>query len=442
MAAGTTKGIARFIAVLLLVYTVKQLIIAFVSPPFTGHDEVEHFAGIRILAKQHRMPTLWADTLPPDLYAYRAFTIEWHDRDRSPLYTAVHPPLYYGLMAPIYRAAARRTPEEIQYVLRCASIPFGIVTVAIALLITRALFPGDAFLAVTVPTVVAFQPQVSYEAAMVNNDALATAAYSVLLYALVIAVRDGPTGRRAAGLGALAGVALLAKGTAIVSLLLIPAALWSFARPGRPPWADLRRFARHVAIAFALVLIVAGPWWWFMTQTYGDPMGFAGMAATQPDLTRGDATFLQLLFSGRFLVDRWNETWGEFGWRLIHISAALVSLLAVVCAVCMAGVWTAAVRPQRVDAETTWRIHALTLLALACVLAYLGVVQFGVRFVLTQARYFFPVVDAAALLAMLGLRTWIPGAWRAPAQAIVVFAAVAVNVMIYTAYVVPYWYFR
>ena len=68
--------------------------------------------------------------------------------------------------------------------------------------------------------------------------------------------------------------------------------------------------------------------------------------------------------------------------------------------------------------------------------------QFGVRFVLTQARYFFPMIDAAALLLMVGLRAWIPMRWRGAGQTVVVFLAIAVNVAIYTSYVVPYWYFR
>jgi hypothetical protein len=95
-----------------------------------------------------------------------------------------------------------------------------------------------------------------------------------------------------------------------------------------------------------------------------------------------------------------------------------------------------------VGAEVRWRLQALALLAAACLLGYLSTVQFGVRFVLTQARYFFPMIDAAALLLMLGLRAWIPVAWRSMAQAVIVFIAIAVNVTIYTSYVVPYWYFR
>ena len=49
------RGLRRFIVVLLAVFVAKQLVIAFVSPPFTGHDEVAHFQGIRIVATEQRV---------------------------------------------------------------------------------------------------------------------------------------------------------------------------------------------------------------------------------------------------------------------------------------------------------------------------------------------------------------------------------------------------
>jgi len=436
MAERSPRGLRRYLIALLIVYVAKQLVVAFVSPPFTGHDEVAHFAGIRIVATQARMPTLWSDTLPPDLYRYRAYTIEWRGVNDSPLYTAIHPPLYYVLMAPLYRAAARYTPETIQYVLRCASIPFGVAVVLLAAALTRTLFPGDAFLGVTVPTVVAFQPQVSYEAAMVNNDALATAMYSAALYGIVLMIRDGPTTRRAAALGLLAGVSLLAKATTVNLLVLIVLAVW-LARRGT--WSTA---LRQTAVACGVAAAVIGPWWWFMARTYGDPMAFSAIAATQADLTRSDETFLHLLFSGRFLVDRWVETWGEFGWRLIHVSPALLVALGVAAAACVGGLVSIVTVERPRDPQKAWRRQALAIVAAACVLSYLATVQFGVHFVLSQARYFFPVIDAAALLMMLGLRAWVPAASRAIVQTAVLFVAIAVNITIYTAYVVPYWYFR
>ena len=312
------------------------------------------------------------------------------------------------------------------------------ITVLFAWMLTSILFPRDAFLGVAVPTVIAFQPQISYEAAMINNDALATAMYSAILYVLVLTVRDGATMRRAVLLGVLAGATLLAKGTTVMSLLLIPVAL-VMARRGRPWSMPLKQSAVAVGLALAII----GPWWWFMIHTYGDPMAFAAIAATQPDLTRHDVTFFQLLFSGRFVLDRWVETFGEFGWRLIHIGSGLSAGLAVAATMCAIGLGAVvAGRPVAAPRPERWRMVALALLLAACALSYLATVQFGVRFVLTQARYFFPMIDAAALLLMVGLRAWIPMRWRGVGQTVIVFLAIAVNVAIYTSYVVPYWYFR
>ena len=272
---------------------------------------------------------------------------------------------------------------------------------------------------------------------MVNNDVLAIAVYSGILLALVLAVRDGSSVRRAAVLGLLAGIGLVTKSSTVMSLGLIPLALW-LGRGGRP-W---RAVAGHLAVAYAFALVLVAPWWWFMIRMYGDPAALSALAATQPDLTRQDVTFLQLLFSGRFLVDRWVESWGEFGWRLIHISPALVAGLLLAAAVAAGGLLLRLAAPAQDATAPAWRFRAVALVAVACALSYLGAVNFGVRFSLTQARYFFPVVNGAALLAMLGLRTLIPAGWRSATQAAIVAAAVAVNITIYTANVVPYWYFR
>ncbi len=72
-------------------------------------------------------------------------------------------------------------------------------------------------------------------------------------------------------------------------------------------------------------------------------------------------------------------------------------------------------------------------------MAYLAVLQFGTRFALTQARYYFPAINAAALLLMLGLRTLIPRSYHAIGQGVVFAAMVLLNVLIFTQYVVPHY---
>ena len=61
-------------------------------------------------------------------------------------------------------------------------------------------------------------------------------------------------------------------------------------------------------------------------------------------------------------------------------------------------------------------------------------------FSLTQARYFFPAINAFAFLLMLGLRAVLPVGARRYGQAVVVAALVVLTIIIYTQYVIPYWY--
>ena len=84
----------KYIAVLLILFFAKQVFNVLVFPPFTGHDEVAHFAYIRTVADEHRIPVIpdlaewraaWAankttypgDYMPLDLYKYQRYVLDW-----------------------------------------------------------------------------------------------------------------------------------------------------------------------------------------------------------------------------------------------------------------------------------------------------------------------------------------------------------------------------
>jgi peptidoglycan/LPS O-acetylase OafA/YrhL len=87
-----------------------------------------------------------------------------------------------------------------------------------------------------------------------------------------------------------------------------------------------------------------------------------------------------------------------------------------------------------------WQVSAIGVIVLAALISYGAMLQFGTQFALTQARYFFPAINAFAILLLVGLRTLLPTAWLRGAQATVVAALILLNVLIYTQYVIPYWY--
>ena len=84
----------------------------------------------------------------------------------------------------------------------------------------------------------------------------------------------------------------------------------------------------------------------------------------------------------------------------------------------------------------------LACLFVSVVTAFLAVIQFGTQFSLTQARYFFPVVNAFAILVLLGLRTLIPRPMRPIGSGLIVFGLAFMNLVLYTRYVIPYWHIQ
>ena len=113
-------------------------------------------------------------------------------------------------------------------------------------------------------------------------------------------------------------------------------------------------------------------------------------------------SFVELLFDPEFVLARFRETWGEFGWRLIHLSTPLLWAIAIPTLAGLIGLAAFVVGSWRgvsfwgaaVERLAGWQWRALGLLTLACLLAYLAIIQFGTSFALSQARYYFPVANA------------------------------------------------
>ena len=468
-----------FIVLLLAVFSCKQLFSVAAFYPFSGHDELAHYSYIRTLATEGRLPQLpdlqeWrsqlrggqpppTDQIPDELYPYCRFVLDWYCepenlrwRENPPRivtvpgygyfpsgyqYVANHPPLYYFLMAPIYLLSQGASIEVQQYLLRLAAIPFGLITVYAAFRATRLLFPSDWFMVITVPAFVAFQPQISYEAAMVNNDIVAIAIFSLLLWGIVAGMKRQFPSRVCLLLGVTLGAGLLVKSTtASIAPVIALAMLWSL---GIRDWRRL--IARGLLVGVPAALMAA-PWYLYLYRTYGDLSGLKRVQELQY-WNAPMGTFWELLTDRDFVIGRFRESWGEYGWRIINFRDGLLWAIAVpMIAGCVGLVIYALARwrgtqlwsTRPTDETDQWQGRALWILALACAVSYLAVIQFGTEFALAQARYFFPVVNAAAILVMLGLRTLVPWRWRSAGQGAVLAALIALNVFIFAAYVLPF----
>lgn len=480
----------RFMVILLVLFAAKGVIFTFAFPAFSGHDEVAHYAYMRVLMEEGRLPLVpdpyafseeYAagedpefDQIPDYFQRYQRYTTAdwWNDDTRVVrtvtylddylpagwIYTANHPPLYYLLMAPVWEITATQSEETQLHAFRLAAIPFGMLTVLFAYLTVRRLFPRDTFLAVTVPTFVAFQPQIAYEAAMLNNDIVAIATTSACLYLIVVGLQNRFTVGLCSWLGLALGLALLSKSTAVIVMPVIAIAM--ILRLG---WRNIFEWVPKGALVLGVAAIVSAPWYLYMLRTYGSISALDWILKlqwwnNQDGVTR---SITDQLLDRDFAWMRWKETWGEFGWRLIPLNDTLLRVLFWTSVLAVVGlvIWAVLTILLRIRVRRASLARARALIAnsdpiinptraqligvlamvVTCVVAYYAVLQFGKTFDLTQARYYFPAVNAAAILLMLGFRMLTPVRWLPYMQTLIFIGLFWLNVLIFSSYVIPYW---
>ncbi|MCC6613271.1 MAG: glycosyltransferase family 39 protein [Anaerolineae bacterium] len=115
----------------------------------------------------------------------------------------------------------------------------------------------------------AFLPTYVHSAAYFNNDISATALATLAIWCALRLLRLGPSSRRLLVLGALVGLAGLAK---INALAVAPAALMAVVLVCRPR-EDWLRLAGRMCLWALPVALVLLPWLIWGALTYGDPLG-------------------------------------------------------------------------------------------------------------------------------------------------------------------------
>ena len=342
-------------------YLLLAIIVAFVAlsvvysltvPLFEGPDEIWHYAFANHLASGGGLPVF--DANQPATF----------------LRNGAHPPLYYALIAPLiapidrsdfpaeYRfnlASPRITPgatgtspdllihtarEDFPFhdtalaghLARLVSIALGTLTIVGVFCVARRLL-RDERLAVIATAFVAFIPQFVYGTALINNDALAAASATWLLFAL-LCLMDNGRWRWAALSGVLLGITLLSKIGMIVALPIPALALLCMWWQSRKHGSGVRvtHYVLLVLVLYAIAALIAG--WWYARNfiLYGDPLmwrewqvltGTGRVPPTPLDFLHDMIGFFGLFWADFSLrVDR--VLWPIFGVMVIAMTIGLV----------------------------------------------------------------------------------------------------------------------
>lgn len=261
------------LAAILIVYGALASVQSFATRLQWGPDEPAHIIYVQSLALDGRFPEL-AYSVQDNVYVPGA----------SRSHQAQHPPLYYMLAAPVWRAFSARPVQTVSYVdkrsaeshrfsvpgavrpVRLVSVVLGAVTLLFAWWTARTVFPGRPVVWLGSAALTAFTPMFTYMSSVINNDALLGVVFAATAWRWARAVRFGAGARDLAILGVLLGIGLNVKETALglaaVSVVVL----------GIEPGArSLGQRVARTALVLGLTAGLGG--WWFVRKwlVYGSP---------------------------------------------------------------------------------------------------------------------------------------------------------------------------
>jgi hypothetical protein len=248
--------------------------VAMANPPLSGPDERSHAAyAIALMAGD--LPTIDTPVIDdPARFPQVSASLEGRDPDRSDVWTANHPPLYYLISVPLLAAADwLDQPGAGLLAMRLLNALGMAISVVLVGMVARELVPGRPAVALLATTLAAASGTALAIGGSIFNDGLGIAASTLTLFAGVRLLTAGPTRGRIA-LAALAGAAAVGlRAPGMISVVLCAAAalyaVWRSQRDG--PAA--RRWLRAAGAGAVVAGVPAVAFGWFYARNlllYGD----------------------------------------------------------------------------------------------------------------------------------------------------------------------------
>ncbi|GIV75550.1 glycosyltransferase family 39 protein [Caldilinea sp.] len=404
-----------FFLILLFLYSVCVLQIAFRLPAFASPNEALHYEHFVLIRKTGRLPDLHSSTRaderhqPPLYYALAAlFSLPFPDPPldtelpTNPHFLSTH----VGNLNPVVPVTPAQLPAL--YVARLTSAVIGLLALVGVYLGARRLVPDDY--ALLIVSLLAFQPMFLFLSGTINND-LAAAAFAGLAvtWMAVLTLQDAPP-RHFGAIGVLLGLAMLSKANTVFLLLLIPLSAFFL-------WMSTRQWQRPIAAA-AWAIVGFAPLWglWLVANALRGEDVF-GVSRSVPIQAILAAPLTDLLLLLPHLEVIYRTFW--FDWSLGGVGFApnwLYVLSAVSIVVGLSG-WMFYRRNMELS---RWTL-ALPVMhagwAAALVLIYLLTRTLAVRplgGVIPEGRLLLPIVPSLAWLTACGCLCWWSARWRRP----------------------------
>jgi len=403
-------------ALLLTVFVVLAFAYSIVNPIYESTDELQHYRFVQYLSATGQLPVQSAQGTriqahhPPLYYALAALASGWvrteHTWEYEPEVNPYWGYRYFEVSADNKNQYIHLSDEDFPYrgtalafhIARWVNVVLGAITVWLTYRIARRIFPQRPLLALGAMAVIGFNPQFLYMSGAINNDVIASTTGAALLYVCVDSIEalNTLTDRRAALIGLLVGLALLAKFNLIFMLPMVGLTLWLSLHGGS------RLLIVRAGLIIAVVAGLIAGWWFLRNQMlYGELTGVQQMNA----IWGGRDPIRDFPLALQEIPYAWSALWGRFGYGQIPLPDLVYQIIFIVCVFALVGFTVGAIRYRRdTDAfkrEQIVLVVITVLLFAGAVFAYMTISTAG-----PNGRFFFPALSAFALVVALGVLEW------------------------------------
>ncbi len=485
------------VALLVFIMLVKGILWSLAFPLWQGPDEDDHYAVIQFIAETGRLPDE-ADVFLPDEVALSRTLADvgripyapeqrqaFSQTDIGPneqAFATLPPesrasvelqatgklmhatPFYYVVAAAVYRLFDQGDLLYRAQVQRIFAVVVGAPLVVVAYLITRLLFPHDAAMRLTIPTLVTFHPMITEITAVVSVDGLLILCYSLLIYLSLRVLQTGFDWRLGLAIGLVFSVGMLTKPTLsgyapVIALL----GLYDW-------WRGRERRPTILMGGVVMVVMILLPVGWWMQRSYrinqGDFFYFN-------PVIEGHRIVTHPLYDYAFfthMLDYYHSVWGglfttwwaHFGWLDTALPPWVYFFLRGLTFLAIGGLvyrlvrlWAYPTRPQGEGARgrnmpfaglgeqlLPWGLMALAILLPVFLLQYYDL-SFWHTYGLgrgLQGRYWLGTVIPMLAFLVVGLLAWLPTRWHAAAHLSLRFGIILLNFVSLLGYILPRYY--
>ncbi|MGB0383591.1 MAG: glycosyltransferase family 39 protein [Ardenticatenaceae bacterium] len=416
------------ISIISIIFVLFVLCYHSLIPFFEGPDSGAHFRYIEYLHNTPQRPPLTSESAgishqlvqqPPLYYALAAILNANRELSEALSQEIANP--YYLLnlsrratvSAPVAPAPAALVPLRIAVLV---SMVGGLLTVVGTWLLVREWLPDEPLLAAAAAVVVGWNPQFLFSSATITNDTWASATVVLTLWGAVRAMPRNQAASRWLWVGVSAGLAMLAKYSGLLVLILL--ALLLVAHVRRVGWASCGRIVFAIA---AGVMLIAGFWYGGNLLQWGTPLPMGHIRELLPGLARERVLSLDDLWFQVQTLSLLHSYWGAFGYGVLA-DPQYYQILYIFTFGGTVGLLLLLPRGYNSNSSPESRTRLLlALFALLWFAAFFVSLLNWMRLMnySDQGRLLFPAAPAIAILLLLGWQAWLPQRWQAFVPAVI-----------------------